>query len=177
VKFHAGEELGLLGSEYNAEIAPLVPNDRIVANINIDMIGRSKPLGDDDPANKQMTAPGTIYAIGLERTSRELRRIHDAVNDETVDLNLDDALNDHAHPDQIFFRSDHWNYGKQGVPFVFYFDGVGAHYHQPTDTVDKIDWEKLQRVTPGACHRLAPGQYAHALDVRPEEDPVVGMTR
>jgi Zn-dependent M28 family amino/carboxypeptidase len=60
---------------------------------------------------------------------------------------LDYLLNDPLHPDEIFFRSDHWNYGKHGVPFIFYFDGISEDYHQPTDTVDKIDYNKLTRVT------------------------------
>jgi Zn-dependent M28 family amino/carboxypeptidase len=144
--FHAGEELGLLGSKHNADFAPIVPLGQMVVNINMDMIGRSKPFGDDDPKNAQMTDANTIYVIGADRTSKELHRLHERTNDEVEDLRLDYTLNDAKHPDQIFFRSDHWNYGKHGVPFIFYFDGVGEDYHQPTDTVDKIDYKKLTRV-------------------------------
>jgi len=145
VVFHAGEELGLLGSKYNADFAPLVSLEKIVVNINIDMIGRSRP--NDLPRNKQMTDKETIYAIGLERNSKELYALNEKINASTVKLRLDYELNNPAHPDQIYFRSDHWNYGKHGVPFVFYFDGVGEDYHQPTDTEDKIDYTKLSQVT------------------------------
>jgi hypothetical protein len=145
--FHAGEELGLLGSAFNADIAPIRPLEKMVANFNIDMIGRSKKPGDGDPRNQQMTPPDTIYVIGADRTSKELHRINEQTNQEFEKLRFDYLLNDPRHPDQIFFRSDHWNYGKHGVPFIFYFDGVGEDYHQPSDTEDKIDYEKLTRVS------------------------------
>jgi hypothetical protein len=147
VIFHAGEELGLLGSKYNADFSPVIPLSTMVVNINMDMIGRSRPPGDKDPQNAQMTDQDTIYVIGADRTSKELHQLHERTNDEVEDLRLDYTLNDTKHPDQIFFRSDHWNYGKHGVPFIFYFDGVGEDYHQPSDTIDKIDYKKLTRVT------------------------------
>lgn len=144
--FHAGEELGLLGSEYNADIAPAIPLAKIVTDLNIDMIGRSKKAGDTSKANEQLTDANTIYAVGANRISNELHNIHEATNNQYQHLKLDYLLNDPKHPDRIYFRSDHWNYAKHGVPVIFWFDGQHEDYHKPTDTVDKIDWEKMTKV-------------------------------
>jgi len=145
--FHAGEELGLLGSEFNTDYDPIVPLKDMVVNLNVDMIGRSKLPNDTKEANRQLTTADTIYVIGADRTSADLQQISVRTNAEFEKLTFDYLLNDPAHPDQIFFRSDHWNYGKHGVPFIFYFDGVGEDYHQPTDTLDKIDYRKMTRVS------------------------------
>ena len=147
VIFHAGEELGLLGSEYNTEIAPAVPLDKIVAAFNIDMIGRSKPPGDDSRADEHLTDARTVYLVGSDRISHELHRISEATNQEFQKLHLDYHYNDPANPEQIYFRSDHWNYARHGVPVIFYFDGVHADYHKTTDTVDKIDFDKMTRIS------------------------------
>ncbi|HEV2914960.1 MAG TPA: M28 family peptidase [Pyrinomonadaceae bacterium] len=146
VIFHAGEELGLLGSEYNADVAPAVPLERIVADLNIDMIGRSKPPGDTNPDNAELSGPDTIYLIGADRISKELHRISEQTNSEFEKLKIDYRYNDPNHPDQYYFRSDHWNYAKHDIPIIFYFDGVHADYHQPSDTIDKLDFEKMTRV-------------------------------
>jgi hypothetical protein len=146
VIFHAGEELGLLGSEYNADVAPVVPLERIVVNLNIDMIGRSKPAGDTDPLDAELSDANTIYLIGADRISKELHGISEQTNSEFEKLKIDYRYNDPNHPDQYYYRSDHWNYAKHDIPIIFYFDGVHADYHQPTDTVEKIDFEKITRV-------------------------------
>ncbi|HYY56448.1 MAG TPA: M28 family peptidase, partial [Pyrinomonadaceae bacterium] len=146
VIFHAGEELGLLGSEYNADVAPVVPLDRIVVDLNIDMIGRSRPVGDTDPRNAELSAPDAIYIIGADRISKELHQLSEQTNSDFEKLKIDYRYNDPNHPDQYYFRSDHWNYAKHDIPIIFYFDGVHADYHQPTDTIDKIDFEKMTRV-------------------------------
>src|SRR5207245_7216896 len=112
----------------------------------IDMIGRSKPLGDTEPKDNQLTGPNTIYPIGADKISPELNRIHEQTNKDYEKLEFDYLLNNPNHPDRIYFRSDHWNYAKHGIPIIFYFDGVHADYHKPTDTVDKIDWDKMSRV-------------------------------
>ena len=62
-------------------------------------------------------------------------------------MKLDYTFNDPNHPQQFYYRSDHWNYAKHGVPVIFYFSGVHEDYHQPTDTIDKIDFDKMARVT------------------------------
>lgn len=144
--FHAGEELGLLGSQYNADHAPAVPLEKLQVDLNIDMIGRSKPAGDTDKADEQLTDKDTIYLIGADRISPELNQISETTNSDFEKLKLDYLLNNPNHPDRIYFRSDHWNYAKHGVPIIFYFDGVHVDYHKPTDTIDKIDFEKMTRV-------------------------------
>ena len=146
VIFHASEELGLLGSEYNTDVAPVVPLANTVVDLNIDMIGRSHQPGDESKANEQLTDANTIYPIGADRISSELHQIEERTNSDFEKLKLDYSLNDPKHPDRIYFRSDHWNYAKHGVPIIFFFDGVSVDYHQPTDTVDKIDFTKMTRV-------------------------------
>jgi Zn-dependent M28 family amino/carboxypeptidase len=117
------------------------------ALINIDMIGRSSVPGNANPANKNLTGPNEIYVIGATVMSSELNRICRAVNDNYLKLTYNYKYDDPKDPEQIFFRSDHFNYAKQGIPILFYFDGVHEDYHRPTDKVDKIDFGKMERVT------------------------------
>jgi Zn-dependent M28 family amino/carboxypeptidase len=146
VVFHAGEEIGLLGSEYNTDVRPAVPLDRIVADLNIDMIGRSRPDGDSDKQDGELTDANSIYLIGADKISSELHRISEQTNADTVKMRLDYTYNDPNHPQQFYYRSDHWNYAKHGVPVIFYFSGVHRDYHKTSDTVDKIDFDKMARV-------------------------------
>ncbi|MBV8205591.1 MAG: M28 family peptidase [Acidobacteria bacterium] len=146
VIFHAGEELGLLGSHYNTDYAPAVPLDRLVADLNIDMIGRSRPPGDNDEKDKNLTDANSVYLVGADRISRELNTISEATNQRFEKLNFNYLYNDPRNPERIYYRSDHWNYAKHGVPIIFYFDGTHVDYHQPTDTIDKIDFNKMSRI-------------------------------
>src|SRR5947207_12210199 len=147
VVFHAGEELGLLGSEYNTDFSPAIPLEKIVADLNIDMIGRSKPLGDKESADEHLTDANTVYLVGSDRSSKELHKLSEQTNSDYQKLYLDYYYNDPANPERIYFRSDHWNYAKHGIPVIFYFDGTHVDYHKPTDTVNKIDFTKLTNVT------------------------------
>lgn len=147
VIFHAGEELGLLGSEYNTDYAPVVPLNQMVADLNIDMIGRSKAPGDNDLEDQHLTDANTVYLVGSNRTSQELHQLSEETNAQFQRMQLNYHYNDPADPERIYFRSDHWNYAKHGVPIIFYFDGTSVDYHRPTDTVDKIDFAKLTKVT------------------------------
>jgi hypothetical protein len=147
VIFHAGEELGLLGSEYNTDYAPVVPLEQIVADLNIDMIGRSRPPGDKELEDEHLTDANTVYLVGSNRISPELHEISEETNSEFQKMKLDYYYNDPNNPERIYFRSDHWNYAKHGIPIIFYFDGTHVDYHRPTDTVDKIDFNKLTRIT------------------------------
>lgn len=147
VVFHAGEELGLLGSQYNTDVAPVVPLDKMVVDLNIDMIGRSKPPGDSQPQDAHLTDAGTVYLVGDDRISPELHQLSEETNGEFQKLKLDYYYNDPQNPERIYFRSDHWNYAKHGVPIIFYFDGTHVDYHRPTDTVDKIDFNKMTQIT------------------------------
>jgi Zn-dependent M28 family amino/carboxypeptidase len=147
VMFHAGEELGLLGSEYNTDFAPVVPLDKMVVDLNIDMIGRSKPAGDDNPLDEHLTDANSVYLVGSNRISPELHQLSEETNSQFQKLKLDYYYNDPGNPERIYYRSDHWNYAKHGVPIIFYFDGTHVDYHKPTDTIDKIDFTKLTQVT------------------------------
>lgn len=146
VIFHAGEELGLLGSEYNTDYSPVVPLENVIADLNIDMIGRSKPPGDENRLDAHLSDANTIYLVGSNRISKELHKISEQTNSEYAKLKLDYYYNDASNPERIYFRSDHWNYAKHGIPVIFYFDGTHVDYHKPTDTIDKIDFTKMTRV-------------------------------
>ncbi len=145
--FHAGEEMGLLGSSYNTDVNPAVPLQKIVADFNIDMIGRSKPQGDTAPADEHLTDANTVYLVGADRISQELNAISEQTNQQFQKMKLDYYYNDPANPERIYYRSDHWNYARHGIPVIFYFDGTHVDYHRPSDTVDKIDFDKMTKVT------------------------------
>lgn len=145
--FHAGEELGLLGSEYNADYAPVVPLDKMVVDLNIDMIGRSKPPGDHEPADEHLTGPNAVYVVGSNRISKELDQISRETNEQFQKMDLDYYYNDPSNPERIYYRSDHWNYAKHGIPIIFYFTGTHVDYHRPTDTIDKINFNKMTEIT------------------------------
>jgi hypothetical protein len=145
--FHAGEELGLLGSEYNTDYAPAVPLDNMVVDLNIDMVGRSKPAGDSDRLDDHLSDANTVYLVGSDRISKELHQISEETNAQFQRLKLDYYYNDPDNPERIYYRSDHWSYAKHGIPIIFYFDGIHADYHQTTDTLDKIDFTKLTQIT------------------------------
>lgn len=146
IVFHTGEELGLFGSEFNTDYEPIVPLAKLVADFNIDMVGRSRAEGDNDPRDKQLTDKNSIYIIGADKLSTELNKISEQTNAETSHLNFDYTYNDENHPERFYYRSDHYNYAKHGIPIIFYFTGVHRDYHRPTDDVDKIDFEKMQRI-------------------------------
>jgi hypothetical protein len=158
VVFHTGEELGLFGSEYNTDYDPVVPLAKLVADFNIDMIGRSRPDGDTDPRDRELTDKNTLYVIGADKLSSELNKISEQTNAETGRLNFDYTYNDERHPQRFYYRSDHYNYAKHGIPIIFYFTGVHRDYHKPTDDVDKIDFEKMERISRlifATCWRVA----------------------
>lgn len=128
-----GEEKGLLGSEYYAE-NPLFPLANTVANLNIDMIGRV----DKEHAND----PKYVYVIGSDKLSSELHAISEAANTEHIGYKLDYTYNDPKDPNRFYYRSDHYNFAKKGVPIIFYFTGVHEDYHRPGDDVEKIMFDK-----------------------------------
>ncbi|MBF8455945.1 M28 family peptidase [Kaistella sp. G5-32] len=130
-----GEEHGLLGSKYYAD-NPVFPMANTVVDLNIDMIGRC------DPAN---CGKDYVYVIGSEMLSKELKRINVAANAATVKLELNYKYDDPNDTERLYYRSDHYNFAKNGVPVAFYFDGIHADYHKPSDTPDKIDYVALQK--------------------------------
>ncbi len=133
----SGEEKGLLGSRYYTD-HPVYPLENTVANLNIDMIGR---LDDwHDTANY-------VYLIGADRLSQELHDISEQVNKEYIGLNLDYTFNEEDDPNRYYYRSDHYNFAKNNIPVIFYFNGVHEDYHKASDTVDKIDFKKIETIT------------------------------
>ncbi|MDQ3920360.1 MAG: M28 family peptidase [Acidobacteriota bacterium] len=143
--WHAGEEKGLWGSEYFTRF-PTVPLTQIVAQLNIDMIGRSKKEGDTKPENRMLTGPEEIYVIGSRMMSDELADENEAVNRAYLNIKYNYHYDEPNDPERLFYRSDHFNYAKHGVPIIFFFDGVHEDYHRPTDSPDKIDYQKMQSV-------------------------------
>jgi len=143
--WHCGEEKGLWGSRYFTEY-PTIPLTQIVTQLNIDMIGRSKKDGDTDPRNKDLSGPNQIYVIGSKMMSTELGELTEAVNKSFLNLQFDYRYDDPNDPNRFFFRSDHYNYARKGIPIVFFFDGVHEDYHRPGDEPQKIDYVKMQNV-------------------------------
>jgi hypothetical protein len=144
--WHAGEEKGLWGSEYFTTF-PTVPLKQVVAQLNIDMIGRSKKAGDTNPANKMLTGPDEIYVIGSRMMSDELAARSVAVNSAYMNISYNYHYDEPNDPERLFYRSDHFNYARRGIPIIFFFDGVHEDYHRPTDSPDKIDYQKMQTIT------------------------------
>src|SRR5690606_27077750 len=130
-----GEEHGLLGSKYYAD-NPVYPLANTVVNLNIDMIGRS------DPENE---GKDYVYVIGSEMLSTQLKVINEAANNATQKLELNYKYDDPNDPQRLYYRSDHYNFAKNGIPVAFFFDGVHADYHQPTDDPEKIDYKLLRK--------------------------------
>ena len=144
--WHCGEEKGLWGSRYFVE-NPTVPLAQVVAQLNIDMIGRSKQAGDTNPANRDLSGPDEIYVIGSKMMSTELGQLSERINRGYLNLTFNYKYDDPADPERFFYRSDHYNYAQKGIPIIFYFDGVHEDYHRPGDEVSKIDFRKMERVT------------------------------
>jgi hypothetical protein len=158
--WHAGEESGLLGSRYMADYPVVGDIDKIVAQLNMDMVGRNS---DDDPANANQ-----VFIVGSDRISTQLHNINEDANSAlTKPLTLDYSMNDPADPQSIYTRSDHYSYAAKGVPIVFYFTGLHPDYHRPSDTVDKILFDKIQRIAQlayGTGLRVANSEKAPAKD-------------
>lgn len=133
-----GEEHGLLGSSYYSQ-NPLFPLANTVADINIDMIGRHDQFHND--------SSNYVYLIGSDYLSSDLHNICEAANTNYSKLFLDYKYNDRNDPNRFYYRSDHYNFAKNGIPSVFLFSGVHADYHKATDEVDKIEFDVLAKRT------------------------------
>lgn len=133
-----GEEHGLHGSRFYSE-NPLFPIENTIADINIDMIGRRDTL---HPKTNNY-----IYVIGSDRLSSELHTINEEVNAKYTQLELDYKYNDRKDPERIYYRSDHYNFAKKGIPAIFFFNGIHADYHKSSDTPDKIEYDALAKRT------------------------------
>lgn len=143
--WHCGEEKGLWGSEYFNKF-PTVDIKQVIAQLNIDMIGRSKKVDDTNPKNKDLSGENAIYVIGKDMMSSTLGSIVDGTNKSYLNLAYDTRYDDPKDTNRFFFRSDHFNYALNGIPITFWFDGVHEDYHQPGDEPQKIDYNKMEKV-------------------------------
>ncbi|NEU10201.1 M28 family peptidase [Flavihumibacter sp. R14] len=134
-----GEEKGLLGSEWYSE-HPVFPLENTITDLNIDMIGRTGTAykGNIDSANY-------CYLIGSDKLSTDLHRISEEANSTYTNLKIDYKFNDPKDPERIYYRSDHYNFAKHGIPIIFYFNGVHEDYHKPSDEVSKINFPLLAK--------------------------------
>ncbi len=151
--WHAGEEKGLWGSEYFNKF-PTVDIKNVIAALNIDMIGRSQDPNNiikcDAPGkrcNEELSKKDEIYVIGKDMMSSTLGAIVDGTNNGYLKLAYNTKYDDPKDPNRFFFRSDHFNYALNGIPVAFWFDGEHEDYHQASDTADKIDYVKMEKVT------------------------------
>ncbi len=135
----SGEEKGLLGSSYYTS-HPLIPLNETVADFNADMVGRMDTAHDKTPLE-----PYT-YLIGSDKISTELDSIIRVANQETENIQLDYTYDSPNDPNHFYTRSDHYNFARRGVPIAFFFTGVHADYHRPTDTVDKILFDRIVKI-------------------------------
>ena len=131
-----GEEKGLVGSKFYTE-NPVFPLANTVANLNADMIGRVG-VGMED-------AGDYVYLIGSDKLSTDLHEISEAANAKYIGMKLDYTFNDENDPNRFYYRSDHYNFAKHDIPIIFYFNGVHADYHKPTDTPEKIAYDLLTK--------------------------------
>lgn len=135
----SGEEKGLWGSEYYSD-NPIYPLDKTSVDLNTDMIGRT------DTERMTPDSLNYIYVVGHDKISSELPIINEGVNNKYTQLIFDYKFDDPNDPNRIYFRSDHYNFARKGVPVLFFYDGMlKADYHKPTDTVDKINWELYEK--------------------------------
>lgn len=144
--WHAGEEKGLWGSEYFNKF-PTVDIKAVTAQLNIDMIGRSRKTDDANPKNKDLSGESEVYVIGSEMMSSKLGEVTKSVNNAFLKLNYNYKYDDPKDENRFFFRSDHFNYAVNGIPIVFWFDGVHEDYHGANDEADRIDYTKMERIS------------------------------
>lgn len=131
-----GEEKGLFGSQYYTDYDPIFPLSKTVTNLNIDMIGRIDPEREGER--------NYIYLIGSDKLSTELHQLSEEVNEKYTQIELDYTYNDENDPNRFYYRSDHYNFAKNEIPIIFYFNGTHADYHKPGDTPDKINYDLLE---------------------------------
>jgi Zn-dependent M28 family amino/carboxypeptidase len=135
----SGEEKGLWGSEYYSD-HPFYPVEKTSVDLNTDMVGRI------DTERKTGDTMNYVYVIGHDKISSDLPLINEAANSKYTNLVLDYKFDDPKDPNRIYFRSDHYNFARKGIPILFFYDGMlQSDYHKPTDTVDKITWDLYEK--------------------------------
>jgi Zn-dependent M28 family amino/carboxypeptidase len=155
--WHAGEEKGLWGSEFFVKY-PTVDLKNVVAQLNIDMIGRSKKPGyqapcdinlkpGQKPCNGELSGENEVYVIGSEMMSSDLGSVTKGVNDSFLKMTYNYKYDDPKDENRFFFRSDHFHYATKGIPIAFWFSGTHEDYHGVGDHADKIDYAKMEKIT------------------------------
>jgi Zn-dependent M28 family amino/carboxypeptidase len=156
--WNAGEERGLWGSQYFAQFPP-IDITKVVVCLNMDMIGRTKTPGYVDPPSYKLVEPNETFVVGPNISSDELERTLETVNNSFQKMTLNhfydvtapDATHDNLGPtatgQRIFYRSDHYNFAKMGIPIAFFSDGLHVDYHRVTDSPEKIDYHEIQAVS------------------------------
>ena len=132
----SGEEKGLWGSEYYGD-NPIYSLEKTTVNLNTDMVGRIDPSYKGDSLNY-------VFVIGEDKLSSDLLKITDSINTH-FKMELDRRYNDPKDPNRFYYRSDHYNFAKKGVPIIFYFNGVHKDYHRESDTVEKINFDVMEK--------------------------------
>jgi hypothetical protein len=165
--WHTGEEKGLLGSRYFTD-HPTVPRDSIVAQINIDMVGRGAAT------DLRAGSESYLQLVGSRRLSTELGDLTETVNKaQKAPFVLDYAFDANGHPENIYCRSDHYNYARYGIPVVFLTTGLHGDYHQVTDEPQYIDYPHMARVGQfvlDLTRRVADLDHRPLVD-KPKPDP------
>ncbi len=133
----SGEEKGLFGSQYYTD-NPIFDLNSTMVNLNIDMVGRQDTIQSDN---------NYIYLIGSDKISKDLHKINEQVNNKHINFRLDYTYNKEDDPNRFYYRSDHYNFAKNNIPVIFYFGGLHEDYHKPSDEVEKINFDKLEKVT------------------------------
>jgi len=137
--WHAGEELGQYGSKYFAD-HPTVPLENIAAQLNMDMIGRNH--------DNLESESNTVYPVGSDRISSELHQILIEANASLrKPMTFNFQLNDRTDPERVYYRSDHYSYAAKGIPVIFFTTNLHPDYHRVTDSVEKIDFDKMAHIT------------------------------
>jgi Zn-dependent M28 family amino/carboxypeptidase len=157
--WNGGEERGLWGSQYFTEFPP-IDLSKVVADLNMDMIGRTKNANSVDPNPQHVLVdPGGVLLVGPNISSDDLENTIETVNNGYQKLKIDhfydttapDATHDNLGPQprgqRIFYRSDHYNFAKMGIPIAFFTIGLHVDYHRPTDTPEKIDYREIQVIS------------------------------
>jgi hypothetical protein len=144
--WHSGEEKGLWGSRFFAR-NPTVDLKNMIIQINMDMISMSKKPGDNTPANAELSGPDAIYVIGPKLISTDITRTLSEVNQRSTKMQLLDKYDSLEDRNQFYQRSDHYSYIERGVPAIFLFSGVHQHYHQQSDEIEVVDFDKLTLTT------------------------------
>jgi Zn-dependent M28 family amino/carboxypeptidase len=157
--WNGGEEKGLLGSRYFTQFPP-IDLTKVVADLNMDMIGRTKSAGSvDSNTTRVLVKPGEVLVIGPNVSSDDLERTIESVNGNYQKMTLNhfydatapDATHDNLGPQprgqRVFYRSDHYNFAKVGIPIAFFTTGLHEDYHRATDTPEKIDYKEMQQIS------------------------------